>query len=497
MKPTRARGRGIGSLLLVAGLAVVAACPGDDDPPAPVDASGGAAPAAQPDAGASKPPPSLAADAATAAATDAGSAIADSAAATADTGATAASDTAPAVDAAGPASAEAGGPDLPAPGAPADVTLKVTARSPQDIKLVAFQDGDGPWRALTGAAGVYVGHTTGGRYGFALLCTWKQVDRILPDGVIFHALASEVASLAYDCPRGEAPEVRLTGRVNGIAGDALATAHVTNHSIGLDPQAPTFMVKLDPGTVDVLISRDSMAGDITAFILRKDLRVDTPAMVTFDLAAESKPMVKTPFAVTGLTGRETQTMRTSELVTRWGTYTHLAECDDTCGSLPAAELRPDDLHHFYVDTEETSGTSTGRRTAHLFQRSNAAVELALPAAMPAPVATRSADAVSFTFAARPAAQVFDIAVGSWYVALTTGWLGAGPTLRYRSPDFASLPGWNPEWRFQTGDTWELDAVESNRPVARVLNDLLRHYAAAGSPALDGARLGTAGARGSF
>jgi hypothetical protein len=151
--------------------------------------------------------------------------------------------------------------------------------------------------------------------------------------------------------------------------------------------------------------------------------------------------------------------------------------------------------HFMVEVEEGS-PQVSHRTARLYQRSNAPVALTLPAPFAPPTVTRDAGGVALAFADRSGTQAYRVELGGWVLVLGAGWFGPGASHQYRTPTLSALPGWNAAWGFATSDSWELGAVVSNRPPARLFNDLSL-YTRQGVADLDGARLTTASLRGTF
>jgi hypothetical protein len=412
-------------------------------------------------------------------------------------------DAAPGTSDGAPADSALTGPADAAPMAgAAAIHLKVLTDARDDVKLVAFQDGASAWRALTGAAGSYATETTTGRFGIALVCTYRtpQVGSIPPQTrsyrVLYQALASEVTNFTYDCRMADGPAPTLSGSLAGLGAGNGGRVDVTNHAAALDATDPRFTFNLPSGTYDVLASRRTQQDDVSAFVFRKDLRLEGPLHLDLDLVAEGRPAVAVPFTVAGTTAKESNDLRVSELASKAGTYCHLGDCTGgTCASLPTQELRPEDMIHFMVEVEE-GAPQVSHRTARLYQRSNAPVALTLPAPFAPPAVTRDATGVTLAFADRPGAQAYRAELGGWVVVLGTGWVGPGASHQYRTPKLSALPGWNPEWGFEASDSWELGTVESNRPPARLFNDLSL-YTRQGTADLDGARLTTASRRGTF
>src|SRR5213078_3201934 len=98
--------------------------------------------------------------------------------------------------------------------------------------LVAFQDGDQPWRALDGTGGVYHATVTGERYGVAVGCDADGVD--LSGIAVVHRTLAEATELALvGCPVAPTSTgtVVLSGTVRGIpAGQSAAVTAATRRN---------------------------------------------------------------------------------------------------------------------------------------------------------------------------------------------------------------------------------------------------------------------------
>jgi len=104
---------------------------------------------------------------------------------------------------------------------PGGTTLTITtyqASGPINTQLVAVQDGDGPWTALTGTAGVYTATVHGDRYGVLTSC----VSTGFKGALFWYAAVSDGTTLYFDnCDDPGPTAAGISGAVTGApAADA-------------------------------------------------------------------------------------------------------------------------------------------------------------------------------------------------------------------------------------------------------------------------------------
>jgi hypothetical protein len=79
----------------------------------------------------------------------------------------------------------------------------------ENASLVAFQDGDGPWLALTGTGGIYSATATGRRYAVAVGCRGPAAPSI-PGVTLYYQSVSDMTEVLANGCRTALPTVRLT-----------------------------------------------------------------------------------------------------------------------------------------------------------------------------------------------------------------------------------------------------------------------------------------------
>lgn len=145
---------------------------------------------------------------------------------------------------------DAGPPDT---AGPATITLHNAIGDGQTANgaVVAFQDGDGPWQALTGTGGTYTFAVASGRYGLVVVC-----DRSAPatgQGIPFNEVfvnfyaASDAGELAVfsDCMAKAEPSVSVSGTMLGTqAGD---TVSVSSGGGGFEGAPGNWTMQAPPG----------------------------------------------------------------------------------------------------------------------------------------------------------------------------------------------------------------------------------------------------------
>jgi len=352
------------------------------------------------------------------------------------------------------------------PMSPAGKSGPVTVTLPDSVSpsWMAYQDGDGAWKTLTGSHGTYTFQVTSedGRYGVAV-----GLANPLNNGTteyvaqVFQASRTEMKSLTYGGPSTHPATV--SGTVTGIPAGEYTSAHLKLN--GGMVSGGAFTIATDTGINDVFVKSGPSFDSPTRYYLQRGVNIagDT-TLATIDLASSGATPAQAPMAVTGLNGA-TGTFYLLYLSPN-GTWPSL-NYGNTAGSvtgyvLPAGMRASGDL--YYLGAQE--GTRFGYKVTNL---SEATPTVDLPTAVvsnlqvsivPNPTRGRLQwTAVAGTsFYTLWASQSQTAGTATCDVAATAGWLGGAATLQYTQPDFTGVTGFNLNWVFSTLATTDLQVV---------------------------------------
>lgn len=311
-------------------------------------------------------------------------------------------------------------------------------------KLVAVQDGSGPWTAITPVGTTY--STTVHSTKVGLLEVTGDANNSLVS--VYYALASELQNhLSSSC----APTVTdAHGTVNSLAaGENVSVSVGWNSTIVSGPGNQSFTVSTTSSTADLLAVLGNASSPAARFILRRGVPL---APIDFTKGEDFAPL--TPqLTITGAAG---ETITVGEWYQTAGGFrdalfygTPSATPPTTYYAMPAAKQLAGDLHEVFAYTGQTvvGGVTSGRsidtywhdpvaRTL-AFAPLPAGPTLSFPVTSPYPQLQ-----VQWTM---PAGHTFfqtNFGQVSWYV--TAGYLGSGD-VNVRFPDFTGLSGWQASW----------------------------------------------------
>jgi hypothetical protein len=369
---------------------------------------------------------------------------------------------------------------------PIDITIKVYPDGfpyrgrTANAELVAFQDGDGSWTALTGSGGVYHARVTGQRYAVATGCVASPARNL----TLYYQALSDTKEVHADGCSDATGLVHVKVDLQGApAGDVIEVRFARRKAVGsagsvLEFDVPKGMVEpfarsYPPG--DVETDRAYIAPTV-------DLQADQT--LTYDFGGLGKPIESHPLTVTGLEADETvivnSTYATSNSQGQYPLLTQLfTGAPDTYVTLDATLRKPADISNVLVLAIRTdAGLDHGRYVRSAFQSVEART-VALPASFAAPPPAVVDAATSRTTLTIPAAapvlgnveytasfsttRSSDSALRGLGLRVRPGWVGAASSVTVATPDLSGLPGWSADMGLFSGEgvSWLLERADYN------------------------------------
>ena len=315
----------------------------------------------------------------------------------------------------------------------ADSTYTIAfAGDPAAVGLVAAQDGDGPWQAVTlDASGHGTFTVTRGFHGALVVCTYLPSVHV---AVNYDAGDDGTAHALCGSPTAA---VRVRGSVTPPDAEVWIEGVPVAHVPG------SYDATVGPGTYDLMAS--------TATRMRIDRALVVTADTTHDLdvAAGGFDLVTSPLTVTGAATPSTY----SELHTANAGYVQLLGTTTTVPLVPAAQRVADD--RVVVGATATDGDVT-----RIVQRRVTAEAAPALAFVDGPPVTADRAGLHWTTgwadywgSLRPMVGAPRVFLG---MGATPAWSDASGTTALSWPDLAALPGWDPSWpMFTAGEsvTW--------------------------------------------
>ena len=344
-------------------------------------------------------------------------------------------------------------------GPPATLTITTFGLAgPENTDLVAVQDGDGPWTALTGTAGVYTGTIHGDRYGVMMACS-SPTFGAGPE-IYYGTVADGTAFDLQDCAdlSGSAAVANLAGTITG-AGSGDTTRLVDSYSdiIDVDPGSASYAFQTLPGPVTLFA--EDLVGDRPVKVVRRDVVAVDGGSADFDFGSGFEPVTHALSAAGGL-GAVELSYRDARGIAQLD-FADAPVSDFR--ALPADQLGSGLNRLIVSNTDPTNPISIIRYfTEPADQTFTFPAALQLPAQ---PTATASPyPNVAFAMPIASSTALYDMqfsttdptsnAVASWYVEMTSAYVAAtfpGATkLAYTFPDFHALPGWQAAFQAEAG-----------------------------------------------
>jgi len=355
------------------------------------------------------------------------------------------------------------------------VTVTVTEADGSRGVFVAYQDGDGPWRAAEASSDTYAFDVSSGRYGVAVWCAAPQYRRVVFD----YLTTDELTDLAAfgGCPQ---TDLTLSGRVFNLADNAQVSwsyAAVTanlNGSYAL--QGPT-------GTHDLVATSYQLGGGgrtIDAVVIVRDQTVGGNDSIDVDLDADDRIELDThDLTVEGELADDFASV-SSAFYSAARTSAALSSATGdalTFQALPEDALIDGDRQSSFLQVSgpAVAGQPQRLRThvAHTETSADRTVEL-LAATDPPDVSAGP----TFTWSPLDGADAYQLSViqtdgggaahdygGAW----SPGYLGADVVLTL--PDLSDVDGWDDRVELVDGATmfWSLSARTSNLSLGRLLS----------------------------
>lgn len=388
-------------------------------------------------------------------------------------------------------------PGSDAPG-PTEITIKTFPEKlpsyngrTEDAELVAFQDGDGPWTALTGTGGVYHATVTGLRYGVAVGCTVEFDSGIR---LYYQSVSDTREVLADGCSSNVASvhvSVDLQGLQTGQRGEVWLGS-----AVGFEASGRAAEIDVAKGTAD-LFARSSVFDNGTGSRVpvklyrgpTLDLQVDQSLKV--DLDAVGRPPESHALSLTGLQPPESasQTVQVhssyatpnSQLQWPLATQNFGTMTPDSYVTIDAALRQPADISNVTV---LALGTTTDGRTYERYVRfamkTPGAPSLALPVIWTATAPTVDHAAVPRAIVTLPITPP-TLGLSEYHASLSTndanmlphtltmfvkpGWAGGQPSVTITAPDLSGLSGWSAKMALvpDAAVNWTLEWDDRNQP----------------------------------
>ena len=384
----------------------------------------------------------------------------------------------------GPVASQTGGTQKPA-GPVFTLTLQDAALNPP--AFVAAQDGDGPWKAVQGSAGVYTFPVSdpGGRYG---LCVGYPPGAGSAEIVLCQATLAELPSLAAKSVAGAGPG-SASGSIPALSNAELGYVTLADQTATAQGgSSPIFALHgLAEGPSDLVVA-DLQAngldgvGPATKMLIRRDVQVSaTTDLGALDLGASGFATQSQTISLSGMSspgavmdsffntagriaaGQRDTFMGRQELASNSSGASTAA-----FPSVPEAHMQDGDMHSVSIACQGQNG----RQIVEAIFAAPRNLALALPPEIAAPqlvqVAGASTPRVQVQWTPLQGAQSHVIELQDWCVwtvMLTKGWAGTGKALSYTQPDLSQVQGWNSAFAFLGGDTLHgsVESVVASRP----------------------------------
>jgi hypothetical protein len=360
----------------------------------------------------------------------------------------------------------------------------------ENAPLVAFQDGDGLWRVLTGTGGVYHATVTSRRYGVAVGCTVPFHTGI---SLYYQSVIDTPNVFADGCP-SDTNLVHVSVDVQGLQGEQRGEVWIGSE-VGVEVNGMPAQIDALKGSADMFIRSYTTDADTGARILGKLYRGPTLDLQTnqdlkVDLDTLGRPPESHPLSLVGLkpAGSAAETVQvhssyaTPFSLLQWPLFTQDFGTmkPDSYVTIDAAQRQSDDISNI---TATASGTTTDGRSYARYVRfamkTPASQTLGLPViwTATAPTLDRTpTPKVTMTIPITP--PTLDIS--DYHASFSTndanvlphtltvfvrpGYANGQSPLTITTPDLSGLPGWSAEMGLvATADLdWSLEWDDRNK-----------------------------------
>jgi hypothetical protein len=366
----------------------------------------------------------------------------------------------------------------------------------ENAMLVAFQDGDGPWIALTGTGGVYQASPRSPRYGVAVGCSSSARSTV---ALYYQSISDPRQLLATGC-HGPIETAHVSIDLRGLPGGEQAEVWFGASAVITSVNGPIGIETLKaPGDVFARsYGFDPSTGETNNVRTYRGPTLDpqsTPSL-QIDLAASGKALEFHPLTIADptppgapssqLSVRSSYLTPNSQL-TSWPLHaTGLLRpvSPDRYATLDVAMRQPDDVSSLLVraDSIITTGAAVASfRIVRRYFKDPVAQSVTLPdiVAAQAPVVDKTAAPWitatipivpsrlgNITYEALFAGTVAASDDRVWTVAISAGWAAGQSSVTASIPDLSNLPGWRPEMALDPAayDGWNIGWIDRNMPI---------------------------------
>ncbi|MBB2487159.1 hypothetical protein H5407_18155 [Mitsuaria sp. WAJ17] len=327
---------------------------------------------------------------------------------------------------------------------------------------MAYQDGDGPWKAATRSADGFSFQVEdkAGKYAVMLVqeANSPRTADLPPSVLAYHLTRAESANIdlrPLPDSRTDYMTVQFTQQGAPASGTcAVALGSRASTSGGCDTLASRRlsvpMARMDAFAVHL---NDSGAAD--ALVIQRDLDMRSITALNFDFTkAVALPAPSQTSALTGYVPIAGETLsRMASLVSRSGQIRLALGSQTTLAYplVPAGALRSDDTYVVSATARMVQGTVTARRSASYQSAVGAAQPLTLPPYAGPLALGGSAARPTMTWTPVTGSTLTDIfaldlsGLGPTIdFTFSAGWIGGARTVTYTVPDLTGL-GWKPSW----------------------------------------------------
>ncbi|HEX4417750.1 MAG TPA: hypothetical protein VH165_07615 [Kofleriaceae bacterium] len=369
--------------------------------------------------------------------------------------------------------------------------------------LVAFQDGNGAWKELTGTSGVYTATATGAQYAVATACLEKHSETYVTSRVAVYYLTTSDTSVVDDngCTP-TAQNVNVTATLKDIPAKQIAELRFGQTQIGASGPMPGFTTTPKGEPVDpILLSYDNSTGliaGVPSLVYRapaitaqadQTLQYDVSALgvppESFGLKIDNLVAGEFPSAETRLSTRSTQPAQLiAQLNAKFAPLDHYYAVP-----LPAG-LLPGDITLLNVVGDlpgnDAVGPVTFERSITLGMKTPGSAAVFLPAqldtAQQPSLDPSPARRATITFPITPATlttadyqaaitQVTSELDGSLAnqeldVVLGAGRAAGQTSVTVTTPDLTGLADWSPRMAFSSNGETSWSMSRNDRNVAR-------------------------------
>jgi hypothetical protein len=372
----------------------------------------------------------------------------------------------------------------------------------ENAMLVAFEDGDGSWVALTGVGGIYHATATQPRYGVAVGC----VAEFQAGVQLYYQAVSEITDLPVQGCFSNVDTVHITIDVQGLSLDETAEVWLGGN-VGFGFAGFPAELDVPRGTVDVFARSYVGDGVGVPVNLYRGPTVDlqTDQSMTIDMAAVGQPPEPHPLSVPGVFSgplppdvvQVHSSYATPHSQVNWPLF-------DQEFFEPLAALTPPVVDHYqtFDATARAPGdvsnvTVLARGSTAEGQRYTRYVRLAMK--IPTAPTLKLPDVLSVgapTIDAAPTPRVTlvlpitpsvlgtadytvfvetpssDIQFHEWSLQVRSGWAQGQPSVTIVTPDLSDLPGWSPDMALTAGVplSWFIERDDRNMPIEALPSD---------------------------